>query len=56
VVVEHGIHLPGCLALKRRKPSPFSTLSANSYSDGTLNDGNSYWYLITAANSCPEVP
>ncbi len=37
-------------------PATIATPVANSYQDGVLADGNSYWYLIDSVNSCGAVP
>jgi hypothetical protein len=37
-------------------PATIATPAANSFQDGVLADGISYWYLIEAVNSCGAVP
>jgi hypothetical protein len=37
-------------------PVTIATPALNAYPDGVLADGNSYWYLIDAVNSCGAVP
>lgn len=37
-------------------PTAIATPATNSYDDGVLLDGNNYWYLIDAVNSCGSVP
>jgi hypothetical protein len=37
-------------------PATIAAPALNAYQDGVLADGNSYWYLIDAVNSCGAVP
>jgi hypothetical protein len=37
-------------------PAPIAASPTNSYQDGVRLDGDSYWYLVDAMNSCGPTP
>jgi cellulose 1,4-beta-cellobiosidase len=37
-------------------PAQIATSPSSSYQDGVRLDGNSYWYLVDALNSCGPTP
>ncbi len=45
-----------CTASGPCVPTTIASPVTNAYQDGSLEDGNGYWYLIDSVNSCGAVP